>query len=158
MPTTLSDSRRKHSSIGRLITMAGEVRVRVANQRELDAAFRNLEPAARKELAVGLTKVAEIVRRVAVSKIPRLTGAARASLKVRKSARSVRLAAGGGKAPYYPWLDFGGRVGRNNATLRPFLKEGRFIYPTLRERRLEITKAVEDAVEAAWRKEGFRVR
>ena len=38
------------------------------------------------------------------------------------------MSGGGNKAPYYPWLDFGGSVGRRRSVRRPFLDKGRYIY------------------------------
>jgi hypothetical protein len=40
--------------------------------------------------------------------------------------------------PHYPWLDFGGRVGRAKSVHRPFLPGGRFIYPGYTRNRPEI--------------------
>jgi hypothetical protein len=59
-------------------------------------------------------------------------------MKVRSSQTAVRVAVGGTKAPYYPWLDFGGKVGRNDSTVRRFYSDGRYLYPSLREVRGEL--------------------
>ena len=47
----------------------------------------------------------------------------------------ARIEAGGSKVPYYPWLDFGGRVGRRKSVHRPFLKDGRYIYDAFNRHR-----------------------
>ena len=44
--------------------------------------------------------------------------------------------------PYYPWLDFGGKVGPKRSVERPFRREGRYIYPGFGEQRDEIHRAL----------------
>lgn len=60
--------------------------------------------------------------------IPKRSGKAQASVRAASTQTAARVKGGGNKAPYYPWLDFGGRVGRRKSVKRAFLKEGRFIY------------------------------
>ena len=81
-----------------------------------------------KALRVALNDAAGIVVDEARPKIPRRTGRAQASIKVRSTRTLARVSGGNNKAPYYPWLDFGGRVGRRGHTVRPFLKDGRYLY------------------------------
>lgn len=95
-----------------------------------------------KMLRVVHNGAADLVVAKARPKVPARTGNARASLKARSSQREGRIAAGGRKAPYYPWLDFGGRVGPADAVVRPFLTEGRYIYPTVRENNAEIQQVM----------------
>ncbi len=38
-----------------------------------------------------------------------------------------------GRAEHGPWIDFGGRVGRNHSVLRPYSDEGRYVIPALRQ-------------------------
>jgi hypothetical protein len=78
--------------------------------------------------------------------VPSRSGAARGSMKARSTQREARISAGGGRAPYYPWLDFGGHVGRAGGVSRPFYREGRYIYPTLRKRHPEILEAMAAAM------------
>jgi hypothetical protein len=61
-------------------------------------------------------------------RIPRRSGRARGSVRSRSTQTFARITGGGAKAPHYPWLDFGGRVGRRGSIRRPFLTEGRYIY------------------------------
>lgn len=91
-----------------------------------------------KTVRVVLNGSAQLVVDRAVPKIPRRTGTAAGSLKARSSQREARIAAGGRRAPHYPWLDFGGRVGPNKSVERPFLTIGRYIYPTVRDHRGDI--------------------
>ncbi len=66
-------------------------------------------------------------------KVPYVTGAARRSIVARPSGSLARVTAGGEVAPHYAWLDFGGRAGRNLAVYRQVVREGRYLYPSLRE-------------------------
>jgi len=83
-----------------------------------------------KALRVALNAAAELVIDGARPKVPTRSGAARASLKAKSTRTEVRVAAGSKRAPYFPFLDFGGRVGRKKSVKRPFLKDGRYLYPT----------------------------
>lgn len=58
------------------------------------------------------------------AKIPRRTG--RAARGVRVVSDTVQYT-----EPYTAWLDFGGRVGINKSVSRPFIKGGRYLFPTL---------------------------
>ena len=82
-----------------------------------------------KALRVAMNKAAELVVDEARPHVPKMSGRAAASIRPQSTQTAVRVTAGGRKAPYYPWLDFGGRVGRRKATVRPFSPDGRFIYP-----------------------------
>lgn len=90
--------------------------------------LRKLDSELPKGLRVALNDAANVVVDYAKPKVPRRTGRAQASIKARSTRTAVRVVGGGNRVPYYPWLDFGGRVGRRRSVKRPFLKEGRYIY------------------------------
>jgi len=123
-----------------------EVALKVAGLKEFRKGLRGLDRDLPKGVRVALNQVADVLIDAARPKIPRASGAAAASLRAQSSQTAARIAAGGPKAPYYAWLDFGGRVGRRKQTKRPVLKEGRYIYPTLGEQRDNIQKAMLAAV------------
>lgn len=104
-----------------------------------------------------LNAAADIVLDYARPKIPRRSGRAAASLKAKSTQTAVRVAAGGTKAPYYPWLDFGGRVGRKRSVKRPFIGEGRYIYPALAAKRDDFEAALTAALVASAESAGFEV-
>lgn len=81
-----------------------------------------------KTLRVALNEAADVVVSDARPRVPRRSGRAQRSIKARSTRTAVRVSGGGSRAPYYPWLDFGGRVGKARSIRRPFLKDGRFIY------------------------------
>jgi|SRR5689334_3043361 len=120
------------------------------NLKRLDAEVPKLQRKA-------LNDAAEIVLGYARPRIPHRSGRAAASLKAKSTQTAVRVAAGGTKAPYYPWLDFGGRVGRKKRTKRPFIGEGRYIFPALRAKREEFEAAVQAALVASAKAAGFEV-
>ncbi len=93
----------------------------VRNLRKLDADLP-------KAMRVALNQAAEVVAGAARTGVPRRSGRAQGSIRVASTRTAVRVRAGGSRAPYYPWLDFGGRVGRKRSVKRPFLKEGRYLY------------------------------
>lgn len=96
---------------------------------ELQGALRKAEGDIPKVLSVFLGKAAEMTKRDAQGLVPRgPSGAARASLRVLGSSgtRPVSTVVGGGsRAPYFGWLDFGGRTGIKNSVERRFVRGGR---------------------------------
>jgi len=117
--------------------------VKIEGLREFQASLRRMDRGLPKQIRVVLNDAVNVVVDGARPKIPRRSGRAAASLRAQSSQREARVVAGGAKAPYYAWLDFGGRVGRAKSVRRPFLKDGRFIYPTYRDRRAEFTRMME---------------
>lgn len=119
--------------------------LRVDGLRQLQAKLKSLDGQSQKQLRLVLNDAAEIVIRVARPNIPRRTGAAAASIKARSTQRTAVVQAGSARVPYFGWLDFGGTVGHGHrsardrkgvararhagAIRRPFMKDGRYIYP-----------------------------
>lgn len=62
--------------------------------------------------------------------IPSRSGRAAGSVRSQSTQTAARVSGGGNRAPYYPWLDFGGKVGRHKSVKRPFYADGRYIYGT----------------------------
>lgn len=124
---------------------------------EFRKALRQLDKEAAKGLRVALNEGAELVLGRARPLVPSRSGRARASMKVRSSQTAVRVAVGGQKAPYYPWLDFGGKVGRNDSTARRFYSDGRYLYPSLREVRAEISDVLARSLTDVARRAGLDV-
>jgi hypothetical protein len=131
--------------------------IEVAGLKEFQKSIRAMDRDLGKEVRVVLNASGEIVVRNAKPKVPRRTGAAAESLKLRSSQREARVAAGGRRAPYYPWLDFGGSVGPGDSVHRPFRSEGRYIYPTVRERNAEIQQAMSDGLSSLATRAGLDV-
>lgn len=121
-------------------------RIRISGIRELQSALREMDRALPKTLRVGLNKIAELVVNNARPLVAKRSGRAAASLKVKSSQREARVGAGGRRAPHYPWLDFGGRTGPARSVVRPFYKDGRYIYPTVARQRPQINELAADVL------------
>lgn len=131
--------------------------IRIDGLRDLQAALRNIDGQAQKQLRVVLNDTAELVVRSARRKVPTGSGAAAKSVKVRSSQREARVVAGGRRAPYYPWLDFGGKVGRRRSVSRAYRNEGRYLYPAYSRHRRVILATLEKGVVDLARKQGLAV-
>lgn len=135
----------------------GRMTVSVTGIKEMNQALRGIDKGAPKMTKDALNGCADFLIGKAQPLIPTRTGRARRSLKKRASRTEVRIAVGGRAAPYYPWLDFGGRTGINGSVQRRFLSEGRYLYPTLRKHRQEFTAIMEGALEDVARRAGLDV-
>lgn len=92
-----------------------------------------------KMMAMAAETVADDAQRL----VPRgATGAAKASLRAMGAAVTI----GGSRAPYGPWLEFGGNVGRHESVHRPFVPGGRYIWPTWMKNRTDLLTAWEKAM------------
>ena len=123
-----------------------KVSVKVTGVAELARAFKAMDADLPAELKRRFTAIAETVAGIARNRVPEVTGRARRSIKARGSTRGASIAFGGTAAPYMPWLDFGGRVGRNRSVSRPLVPGGRYVYPAISDQKEETAKAAELAV------------
>jgi hypothetical protein len=137
--------------------MADRVKVEVTGLKEFNRSLKSLDSDLPKATRIALNGCADFLIAQTRPQIPRRTGRAANSLKARSTRTSVRIGVGGRQAPYYPWLDFGGRVGRAKSVHRPFYTEGRYLYPTLRKNRDEFTKIMEGAILEVARSAGLEV-
>jgi hypothetical protein len=132
-----------------------DVRVVTHGIPELQRALKRLGNGAEKELKSEFKDIAEDVAADVRPKVPSISGRAASSVKGRGTSRGGSIAFGGSAAPHYPWLDFGGRVGRNRSIERPFVPEGRYLYPTIREKRPELIRRTDEVIERLAKKAGF---
>lgn len=110
-----------------------------------------------KVLRVAFNRSADIIVNEARPKIPSRSGRARASVKARSSQSAVRIVGGSKRVPYYPWLDFGGRVGRRRSVRRPFLKDGRYIYDSYFRNRERFTGILVDELVDVGKQAGLEI-
>ena len=144
--------------------MAAQVQIR--GIRELRSAFKRVDAEIPKELRKVLKDIALSVVAGIAAKVPRVSGKAARSVRARSSQTGAAIAVGGATAPYYPWLDFGGTVGRGHRPGVPWSGSvhrdmpvgGRYVYPTIAEKRDDIDRAVEAALVRASHIAGFEVR
>lgn len=139
--------------------------VRVRGLREVVAALREADAEVPKRLREHLLPIARLIVAGTATKVPRGTGSAAGSLSARAGQRGASVAFGGASAPYFPWLDYGGSVGKGHrpgvpwsgSVTRPWMPGGRYVYPTIAEHRDEIAQAALDAVSRAATDAGLRV-
>ncbi len=124
--------------------MAVKDAISVQGLDEFRRSLKKLDSDLPKMLRVAFNEAADIVVADARPRYPYMTGVAASTLAARSSQREVRIQEGGRKAPYVPWLDFGGtRGGRGGGQAkRPFLKDGRFIYRSYTENREKFTEVL----------------
>ena len=121
--------------------------IKVEGLREFSRRLRAMDRDLPKGLRIALNAAAQTVVDEASPRVPRRTGRAADSLKPKSTRTLARVSGGSSRAPYYPWLDFGGRVGRRNSVARPYRRDGRYLYPAYR--RLRASGAFEDALSEA---------
>jgi hypothetical protein len=133
-------------------------KITIAGLREFQRALKTMDTGLPKMLRVVLNEATGVVIDWARPRIPQRTGRARASLKARSSQRAARVAIGGNRAPYVPWLDFGGegRV-KGRPAARPFIKDGRYLYQGLKVKRAEVTDMMAAGLAQLAREAGLEV-
>ena len=120
--------------------------VKIDGLRELETALKATAPELQKEMLKEFRVIATEVRDEARAEVPKRTGNAARSIRVSVTTSTrgsggvaIRAGAPNGsdqrKAPYYPWLDFGGRLlregKRRNTQYREAIKGGRYLYPAI---------------------------
>jgi hypothetical protein len=134
---------------------AREVEVRIQGLNELRRALKQVDSGLPKEMKRGFARIAERIVSKVAPKVPSRSGRARASLTARASGA---IAAGGSKAQHYPWLDFGGSVGRHKSIKREFVPQGRYLYPTIGEESGRIKEDVDAVLVRLIEAAGFETR
>ena len=121
--------------------------IKVKGLREFQASLKEMDGESQKLLRVVLNKAADVVVKVAQGKASRDTKRGAASIKASSSQREAKVKGGGAKLPWYPFMDFGGSVGRGHiprkadsgAIKRPFYAaKGRYIYKAYHETKDEV--------------------
>lgn len=131
--------------------------IKVKGLREFQAALKAMDGESQKQLRVALNKASDLVVAGASRRVPRRSGKAAASIRASSSQREARVMGGSKKVPYYGWLDFGGRVGKQHATKRPYVSGGRYMYPAYVAAQTEILAALEAALADLARNAGLEV-
>ena len=135
-----------------------DAKVGVEGLAEFGRALRQLDPEAAKGIRLAGNAAATLLVDRTRPGMPSVSGRARASLKARSTRTSARVGIGGKRAPYVPWLDFGGegRI-KGHPAHRPFIKEGRYLYPTLAKISPEIETVLVSALTDIARGAGLDV-
>jgi hypothetical protein len=154
--------------------------------REYLDALARVAPESRRELSNDLKAIGKLVQEDTRTGMPRRRGKARKSVRVRVVTRrgfeGVEISEGGDAAPHVPWLDFGGSVGKgrrstarvsihsggrvsvqrggsrgSGSVIRPYIKDGRYLYPAYYRRYDDMVAATFAAVNKAARAAGLAV-
>jgi len=119
--------------------------------------LKSLDREVPKALRVAFNAAADVVVQDARAGVPSRSGKARGSVQARSTQTASRVVGGGNRAPYYPWLDFGGKVGRKRSVNRPFIKYGRYIYNSWFDNQPRYVKLLEAALLDAAMSAGVEV-
>jgi hypothetical protein len=126
------------------------VAIRVEGLRALNKSLKALSTDAPKALRLAGNEAADLIVKTARPKVPTGPGKgghAASSVKAASTRTAARVKAGGPKYPYFPWLDFGGKVGRRKRTVRPFLRSGRYVWKAYGEQREKVAATLADGLE-----------
>jgi hypothetical protein len=121
--------------------------VRVEGLAQLNRSLRQLNADAPKALRLAANEAAMIVVDAARIGVPRRTGRAASSVRAVSTRTAARVTSGGKRARYFPWLDYGGRVGRKNSVKRPFIGDGRYVYPAFYANRARFETVLSEALQ-----------
>lgn len=117
--------------------------IKIEGLAKLNRSLRNISKDAPKQLRLVANHAAEVVVDDAKPEVPTDTGTAQRSVRTASTRTASQVKAGGVRAVWYPWLDFGGRVGKNRSVKRTFIKGGRYIYPAYTDNRELIGERLE---------------
>jgi hypothetical protein len=131
--------------------------IKIDGLAEFSRNLKRLDSDLPKALRIALNEAADIIVGYARPRVPKRSGRAAASIKARSTRTQVRVSGGGTRVPYYPWLDFGGRVGRGRSVSRPFLKQGRYIFAAYEERGKEFAEVLQRALLDVAQQAGIEV-
>lgn len=137
--------------------------VEVTGLRDVQAALARVDREAPDMLKRVFKDIAANTVAEATSRVPRVTGAAARSYRARGTRRGASVAMGGPKAPYTPWLDWGGSTkvdpneGPQGRVYRPFVAKGRYLYPHLVENLDHIQERTAAAIDDVLRRYGMVV-
>jgi hypothetical protein len=119
--------------------------IKIHGLKEFSRSLRRIDSDLPKALRVANNYGADVVVQWAQPRVPHDSGAAAGSIRAKSTRTSARVAAGSAAVPYYAWLDWGGRVGVRKSVYRPFLTEGRYLYPGLEANREKIIAKLAEA-------------
>lgn len=135
--------------------MADGFAIEVEGLRELKAALRKVESKLPREVGQAGKKAADYLTPMIRAKVLVRSGAAQRSVRAVVSQGGGGIRAGGAKAPYWAWLNWGGSVGRNRSVYRPKVRPDRYVYATFADKRDEVLDRYLDAMRDLLRSAGL---
>lgn len=133
--------------------------IKVQGLNEFVRAVRRTSSDMPKVIRAGLNSAMQIVVDDARPRIVKRSGRAAATLKGQSTQNRARIKAGGRRAPYFAWLDFGGsRRGRaGGLAVRQFREKGRYVWLSFGEKKAEVMEALTGALVDVARQAGLEV-
>lgn len=132
-------------------------KIQIDGLTSLQGSLRDVGKKAPKEIKAFTTEVADLILVKGRALVPSRTGKARRSWRAVGSAKGATVEYGGQGASYMPWLDFGGKVGRKKSVVRPYLRGGRYLYPTIAKYKPQTQKIADEAMADIARSAGLKV-
>ncbi|HSL51988.1 MAG TPA: hypothetical protein VK878_23200 [Candidatus Deferrimicrobiaceae bacterium] len=129
--------------------------IKIDGLAKLNRSLRKMSKDAPKQLRLVGNEAAELVVDDARPEVPKLSGRSARTVKAASTRTAAQVKAGGARAPWYPWLDFGGRVGIGRSVRRTFIKGGRYIYPAYSDNRDAIGERLEQGLTDLIRDSGL---
>ncbi len=129
--------------------------IKIQGLARLNRSLRAISKDAPKQLRLVGNEAANLVVDDARPDVPVLTGRAAKTVKAASTRTAAQIKAGGARAAYYPWLDFGGRVGIHRSVKRQFIKGGRYIFPAYSDNRDAIGERLEQGMTDLIRDSGL---
>jgi hypothetical protein len=119
--------------------------------------LRKVDAELPKVLRLAFNDAAELIVTESRRRIPKRSGRAASSVRAQSTRTAARVTGGSKRVPYYPWLDFGGRVGKGKRTRRPFLSDGRYIYRSFFDHQDDFAARLESSLVNVIRQAGIEV-
>lgn len=116
--------------------------IKITGLAEFNRNLRKINGELPKALRLAGNEAANIVVDWSQPRVPSRSGRAAGSIKAKSTRTEARVSGGGTRTPYYPWLDFGGKVGRHRSVKRQYRKAGRYIYPGYTENMTRVNEVL----------------
>lgn len=124
---------------------------------EAARSLRKLDSDLPKGLRLAQNEAGQLIVDHAKPQVPKDSGRAASTIKAKSTRTEGRVVGGSARYPYYPWLDFGGAVGKGDTVRRPYYSEGRYLYPALAAKREDVQDALLRALLQVCRDAGVDV-
>jgi hypothetical protein len=133
------------------VSVASVEVIQISGLKEFRRALKEMDGESNKRLRLIGNDAAKLIVQDAAPKVPLgpgRKGHARYSIKVRSTQTAVRVAEGGTRYPYMPWLDFGGTIRhyKRKGIRRPFRYEGRYVWSSWHDRQEDVVKRLQDGL------------
>lgn len=121
---------------------------------DVNAAMTRAAAAAPRLAANAAEEAADLIATRARRLVPSRTGRMRGSIRVDTGGGAATVVAGGSRAKYFGWVDYGGLLRKQNIR-RPYRSGGRYVYPAADQVWPKVIGAAEDAAAAMVRAGGL---